>query len=205
MSGTANTSISFSGAPAWKDALEELLPQQGAWSEEQYLVLTDGSCRPVEYTDGVLEFLPLPTDQHQLILKFLLFAFDRFVAPRRGMVLFAPLRLRIRPGKYREPDLLLVLSADDPRRQNRYWTGADLVVEIISSDNPARDLVHKRVDYAEASVAEYWMVDPENKTIAILRLENGQYVDAGIFARGGAASSARLAGFAVDVSSTFDV
>ena len=35
-----------------------------------------------------------------------------------GTVLFAPLRLRIRPGKFREPDLVVLCDAGDPRRGN---------------------------------------------------------------------------------------
>jgi Uma2 family endonuclease len=54
-------------------------------------------------------------------------------------VLVAPLRIQVRPGKFREPDILLVRDAHDPRRQHRYWLGADLVVEIVSPDNPERD------------------------------------------------------------------
>jgi hypothetical protein len=42
-----------------------------------------------------------------------------------------------------------VRNANDPRRQNRYWLGADMVVEIISPDNPERDTREKRADYAE--------------------------------------------------------
>ncbi len=77
----------------------------------------------------------------------------------------APLRLRIREGKYREPDLLLVLSAHDPRRQNRFWLGADLVVEIVSPEKPERDLIDKRSDYTEARIPEYWIVNPQEETI----------------------------------------
>jgi Uma2 family endonuclease len=138
----------------WKDLLEEILPRQGQWSEEEYLVLTDHRSRLVEFTDGYLEVLPMPTDKHQMLLKFLFLAFYRFFETRGGNVLFAPLRLRIRPGKLREPDLLLLLSATDPRRQNRFWLGADLALEIVSEDKPERDLVDKRSDYAEAGVQE---------------------------------------------------
>ena len=97
----------------WKDLLKDLLPPQGCWTEEAYLVLTDHRIRLVEFTDGFLEALPMPTDKHQSVLQFLLFAFLRFVESRGGTVQFAPLRLRIRTGKYREPDLLLLLSATD--------------------------------------------------------------------------------------------
>src|ERR1700758_4248544 len=108
----------------WKDVLAEILPRQGEWSEQEYLVLTDHRNRLVEFTDGFLDVLPMPTDKHQSVLQFLFLAFFQFVQPRGGKVHFAPLRLQIRAGKFREPDLLLLLSSADPRRQNRCWLGA---------------------------------------------------------------------------------
>src|SRR5580698_3185556 len=87
----------------WKDVLEEILPPQGRWSEDEYLVLTDHRNRLVEFTDGFLEILPMPTDKHQSVLKFLFLAFFGFAEPRGGKVHFAPLRLQIRPGKFCEP------------------------------------------------------------------------------------------------------
>src|SRR5262245_17751478 len=124
------------------EVLLELLPPQGRWSEEEYLWLTDSANRLLEFTDGDIEVLPMPTDEHQSVSRFLLFAFAAAIAPR-GVIQYSPLRLRIRPRKFREPDLLLLLDARDPRRQNRYWLGADLAVEIVSPDKPERDLVDK--------------------------------------------------------------
>jgi Uma2 family endonuclease len=154
---------------AWKDLLEELLPAQGQWTQDEYLILTEHSNRLVEYTDGFLEVLPMPTDKHQSVLKFLLFAFSAFVEARGGKVQFAPLRLQIRPGKFREPGLLLLRSAADPRRQNRFWLGADLALEVVSEEKPQRDLVEKRGDYAEGRALEYWIVNLQNETISVLR------------------------------------
>src|SRR5947207_2631040 len=77
-----------------------------------------------------------------------------------GEVFFAPLRLQLGPRTFREPDILLLGSAADPRRGNEYWTGADLVVEVVSPDDPARDYVAKRRDYAETGIVAYWIVDP---------------------------------------------
>ena len=79
-----------------------------------------------------------PTDQHQCISQFLLFALTAFLQSRGGKVLYTPLRLQIRSGKFREPDLLVVRDAHDPRGQNAYWLGADLVIEIVSPDDPER-------------------------------------------------------------------
>lgn len=187
-----------------KDPLKHILPRQGHWTEEQYLALTDQSNRLVEYTDGFLDVLPMPTDRHQSILEFLYLAFFAFTKPRGGKVHFAPLRLRIRPGKFREPDLLLLQSAGDARRQNRYWTGADLALEVVSKDKPERDLVEKRGDYAENRVSEYWLVNPDNETITVLRLDGAAYVEAGTYGRGATATSVLLSGFAVDVAAVFD-
>ena len=120
--------------PAWEVAL--LFPAQGEWSEDDYLWLTDHTRCLVEFTDGHIEVLPMPTDAHQRIVLFLYRALYAFLAAHGlGIVLVAPLRLRVRTGRYREPDLLLLLSANDPHRSNRYWTGADLVVEVVSPDD----------------------------------------------------------------------
>ena len=52
----------------------------------------------------------------------------------------------------------------------------DLVVEALSSDR-GRDLVMKRAVYADAGIPEYWILDPMNDTITVLRLSGSQYVE----------------------------
>ena len=189
---------------ALDEFLADVLPRQGQWDEEGYLWLTDRTNRLVEFADGRIEVLPVPTHEHQAILKYLFLAFHAFLHPRGGTVFFAPLRLQVLPGIYREPDLVLLRDARDPRLQNRYWLGADLVLEIVSPDQPARDLVEKRGDYAGARIPEYWIVDPRVATITVLRLEDDAYVEHGIFGRGVQATSALLTGFEVDVTAVFD-
>ena len=74
----------------WKDVLEELLPPQGCWSEEEYLVLTDHRNRLVEFTDGFLEVLPMPTDKHQSVLEVLVSCFLRLRGISRWESPFRP-------------------------------------------------------------------------------------------------------------------
>ncbi len=186
------------------ELLPEILPQQGFWSEDDYLWLTDSTNRLIEFTDGYIEVLPMPTDLHQTVLSFLFRAFFDFVQPIGGKVLFAALRMRVRPDMFREPDLLLVLDANDVRRENRFWHGADLVLEVVSPDKPERDWVTKRADYAEAGIPEYWIVDPQKQIISVLRLEGGSYIEHGAFGRGATATSALLEGFEVAVDAVFD-
>jgi Uma2 family endonuclease len=49
----------------------------------------------------------------------------------------------------------------------------DLVIEIVSpgKENRERDLLVKRQLYAKYGVAEYWIVDPENRQVVIYRLQ----------------------------------
>ncbi|MDQ6695550.1 MAG: Uma2 family endonuclease [Chloroflexota bacterium] len=186
------------------DAIADAQVLQGTWSTDQYLRLTDQTNRLLEFTDGVLEVLPMPTDQHQDLLAFLFLALHAFLYPSGGKVQFAALRLQINKGKFREPDLLALLDANDPRRQHAHWLGADLVMEVVSPDNPERDTVTKRAEYAEAHIPEYWIVNPLDETVTVLRLQGEEYAEHGLFRRGDMASSALLAGFSVQVSELFD-
>lgn len=181
------------------------LSLDGCMSEHAYLCLTDRCNRLVEFSDGRIEELPLPTDSHQSVLLFLYRLFDQHVRPAGGVVLVAPLRLRIGEGRFREPDLLLLRDASDSRRRDRYWRGADLVAEVVSPDDPDRDYREKRADYAEARIPEYWIVDPRHHGISVLTLDGDEYVLHGRFQRGETATSATIEGFDVAVSQAFDL
>ena len=146
----------------------------------------------------------MPTDTHQAVLLFLYLRFHGYLEPRGGVVRVVPLRLRVRAGVFREPDVLLLRDRSDPRRQDRYWTGADLVAEVVSPDDPGRALVEKRADYAAAGIAEYWIADPRGESITVLTLRGGAYVEHGAFARGEAATSPLLPGFTADAAAVFD-
>lgn len=186
------------------DLVLSLDPLQGHWTVEQYLLLTDQTNRLLEYTDGAIEVLPMPTRDHQAISRFLLFALFGLIQQLGGAIFYAPLRIQGRPGKYREPDLLILLNARDARNQNRYWLGADLVIEIVSPDDPERDTQVKVADYAEAAIPEYWIVNPLTATITVLALVGTVYSEHGVFQRGNRATSRLLSGFSVSVDEVLD-
>lgn len=187
------------------DGIElDLLPLQGLWTEEQYLTLTNQTNHLIEFSDGEIEVLPMPTSGHQVILLLLYDLFRAMVQRAGGKVLVAPLRLQVRPGKFREPDILMLRDAKDPRYQDAFWLGADLVVEIVSPDRPERDTEEKPRDYAEAGIPEYWIVNPLTDTITVLSLVGDTYVEHGVFHRGDKATSKLLEGFGVNVDEVFD-
>ena len=179
-------------------------PLPAAPTSQEYLWLTDHTNRLTELAGGRVQELPMPTDTHQAVLLFLYLRFHGYLAPRGGVVRVAPLRLRVRDDTFREPDVLLLRDRSDPRRQDRYWLGADLVVEVVSPDDPDRDLVEKRADYAAAGIAEYWIADPRGETITVLTLQGAAYVEHGAYTRGEAAPSPLLPGFTAEVDAVFD-
>lgn len=187
------------------DGIElDLLPLQGLWTEEQYLTLTNQTNHLIEFSDGEIEVLPMPTSGHQVILLLLYDLFRAIVQRAGGKILVAPLRLQVRPGKFREPDILMLRDAKDPRYQDAFWLGADLVVEIVSPARPERDTEEKPRDYAEAGIPEYWIVNPLTNTITVLTLVGETYAEHGVFHRGDKATSKLLEDFSVSVDEVLD-
>ena len=121
------------GEPAWEIA--RLFPNQGFWSEEEYLALNGNHL--VEFSDGYVEVLTMPTTAHQLIVLFIYRALYAFVAGRNlGTVIVAPLRVRLRTGKYREPDICFMRQQNARRIGDQFWDGADLVMEVAGKRRP---------------------------------------------------------------------
>lgn len=195
------TTTNVTGEPTWDIA--RLFPNQGMWSEEEYLDLKGN--RLIEYSHGYLDFLPMPTTTHQMIVAWLYGELLKFITPTQlGTVLFAPLRVRLKPGKYREPDIVFMLAAHAARILEEFWEGADLVMEVVSDADRRRDHQTKREEYAQAKIPEYWIVDPQQASISALRLEGDHYAVEGEYRCGDQARSVLLPGFVVDVATVFN-
>ena len=188
--------------PAWD--VSRLFPAQGAWSEGEYLNLPDS--RLVEFDQGTIEVLNMPSELHQALVLFLYEALVAYVRKHNlGKVLVAPLPVKLWEGKMREPDLLFMRREHADRRHSNYWNGADLVMEVISPDDPNRDKITKRQEYARAGIPEYWLVDPTEKSVTVFTLpkQTEEYDTHGIFLMGSHAESASLPGFTVKIDELF--
>ncbi len=129
-----------SGEPTWEIA--HLFPAQGAWSESEYLGLNTNHL--VEYSNGFVEFLPMPTLTHQLIAQLLCRLLEAFVAQNGlGTVVGAPYKVKLWEGKFREPDVVFMLAEHAVRLGEQYADGADLVMEVVSDEGRRRDVETK--------------------------------------------------------------
>ena len=184
-------------------AILELFPHQGQWQDGDYFALPGN--RIVELIHGHVEVLPVPSLLHQFIVRLVFLSMNEFVERANlGIVMSAPTRIRISERHYREPDVLFVSRENLQKRQEQFWETANLVVEVVSPDNPDRDLIDKRRDYALAGIEEYWIIDPRDDSIQVLHLREGQYHDAGRSMRIGTAVSVVLPGFNMNVGQLFD-
>ena len=191
--------------PAFSQALLADLDRVGRkhqrWTVDAYFEL-DGTYL-VEYCRGTLDILPMPTMTHQRIAARLFYALQS-AAPPGGEVMFAGTRVKVAEEVFREPDVLYLPPPALPDHE-QYTESAALVVEVLSDSTRRHDLETKRREYAEAGIAEYWLIDPELRRITVLKLHGDSYVVHGEFSPGQRATSAYLPGFGVDVSTILGI
>src|ERR687898_383812 len=147
----------------------------GAWSYEDILSFPDDG-RRYEIIEGDLYEMPSPTSVHAATIINLIALLLPVVARIQGRVFTAPLDVFIPGGDPVQADVLVVLPDGNARVELRGIEGPpDLVIEVVSPSNRGRDLLTKRALYARAGVREYWLVDPEARTIEILTLDRDAF------------------------------
>jgi len=146
-------------------------PARRAWTYGNLAALPDDHLRH-ELIDGEHLVTPSPNTLHQTIslnlVRVLLPYLDRH---RLGEVRYAPFDVKLSLFTVLVPDLVYFTSERFARVVNdRCATAApDLVVEILSPGTRRRDKGRKRAIYDREGVREYWIVDPEARSITALR------------------------------------
>ena len=189
--------------PVWEIAT--LFPIQGDWTIDDYLAIDARTNHLIEYSKGRIEILKMPSIYHQTIAKILYRLLDAYIFGRNlGEVFFAPTKVRLWEGKIREPDVFFVSHENYAKRTKQWFEAIDLAIEIVSPDDPSRDLHDKRLEYEQAGIAEYWIVDPRTSEVTVLALVDKQYTHHGTFGIEDVATSILLPDFSVQVSKLFE-
>ncbi len=181
----------------------QLWPPRGQWTEADYFALPDTN-RYIELSEGELIMPPHPTDTHQATVGQMYRHLWDFVEQHNlGTVRFAPLPVRLWLGKIREPDILFVSHEHADRIGEQYYGPPDLLMEVLSASTQCTDRLEKLAEYAQAGIAEYWIVDPEAQTIEVFYLRQDAYILLDKWGVGETAWSALLKGFAIAVGDVF--
>lgn len=142
------------------------------YTYEDYRTLPEDMSRRYELLHGELYMVPAPTTRHQRIVRDLGFLLHAFVRDQGlGELFYAPVDVILGQGDAREvaqPDLVFITAARADIVKLHGIEGApDLVVEVLSPGTEERDRGYKRTLYARHGVREYWIVDPEARTVDV--------------------------------------
>ena len=127
-----------------------------------------------EWVDGDVQMVSPASRRHADLATFLLTVMRYWSdVSDLGVVFGTPFQMRLpeplRRG--REPDILFIRAAHVGRIRTTYLDGpADLVVEIISPESVGRDRGEKFVEYEQAGVEEYWLIDPDREQAEFYQL-----------------------------------
>ena len=158
-----------------------------------------------ELLGGELIVAPAPNSAHQITVMELGTLLHMFVKARGlGQVFFAPYDVVLSETDVVQPDLLFISNERAYIITPANARGApDLVVEILSPSTAERDRTFKRALYARYGVSEYWLVDPDARTITVLLLDDGAFAEAARYGTGQTLTSPTLPGFTANLDDIF--
>ena len=132
-----------------------------------------------ELIDGVPYVIAGANSRHQGVLTNLFLPLGNHLKGKSCKVYVAPFDVRLNAetldNTVVQPDILVF--CDHSKLDYASFKGApELVVEILSPSTARYDKITKFNKYLESGVREYWIVDPENKSLAVNILDDGKYI-----------------------------
>ncbi len=181
-------------------------PPQGEWTRAEWERLPDDGA-VYEIIGGFLYVSKSPSYFHQWIV-FRLASKLGEPAVERGLAypVLSPTGVFMPGCDPVQPDFALIAAANAGIiRERRVYGVPDLIVEILSPGSRDYDLKVKLRAYADASVPEYVIIDPETRTLALHSLiEPGRYAEPQIYRETDTVTFACLPGVALRVGVLFD-
>lgn len=149
------------------------IKKQGEYTLEDYLAIPDE--RRVELIDGVIYDMSSPLGHHQIIAGQIYFHLVSYISGKGGPCIpfIAPIDVQLDCDDKTivQPDVLILCDRSKYTPQ-RIVGAPDFVVEVLSKSTREKDMFLKLNKYRSAGVREYWMVDPDKKTVIAYHFEN---------------------------------
>jgi Uma2 family endonuclease len=152
---------------------------------DDYLAYDDGTDTRYELVDGELVAMPPESPGNLAIARFLLVALMQYV-PLALIAYGTEIEVSGKRARCRIPDLLVhseeslaALAGATRATLTRDMPPPALVVEVVSpgESNHSRDYRHKHTEYAARGIAEYWIIDPEERQVTVCQWIDGRYED----------------------------
>ena len=189
------------------DGRNGMKPTSAKLTYDDFVNFPDDGLRH-ELIDGEHFVTPSPATIHQRLVGRLHLALGNWLQDHRiGEVFLAPFDVVLSHYDIVEPDLLVVLADQAGIVTEKHVRGAPaIVVEVGSPGTRRRDEGIKLRLYERVGVREYWIVDPDRRTVAkYARSVDGAFDAAPALeaAREGELTSALLPGFSVQMTQLF--
>jgi len=165
--------------PNLPDLLQEL---NEAWEDEQrrrhqfWADVDEGA--KAEFINGEIVYHSPVYGRHWMASSNITTELLPYVkANRLGKVAYEKVMIRLTRNDY-EPDICFWTTgrAAGFEEKQSVFPAPDFVVEILSDSTRKRDYGVKFIDYARHGVREYWIVDPDQRTVEQYLLEDDQFV-----------------------------
>jgi Uma2 family endonuclease len=169
---------------------------------EDYMRLPEGT--RAELIEGEILMSPSPRKHHQnAVLNLGMILKNHARSARAGEVFIAPFDVHLPGDSVVQPDVVFVATPNLAIVRDWIYGAPDLLVEVVSPDGVERDRLVKRRLYAESGVREYWLVDPEERTVEVLTLAGTGWVPQGYFKSTDVLISPTLPGLALPLGDVF--
>jgi Uma2 family endonuclease len=141
-----------------------------------------GEDQPGELVDGRLQEEEVADSPHEVVVSALLYVLLTWARRGTARVLASEAKYALTEHRGRKPDISVFLTRDRklPRR-GAIRHPPDIMIEVISPEprDRRRDRIEKLREYAAFNVRWYWLIDPEARSLEILKLgEEGHYAHA---------------------------
>jgi len=168
------------------------------WTYDEMVAELPETNLPVELWNGEIIMSPAPHPDHQEIVLNFAQRLNEFAARGKlGKVYVAPVDVVLTRHRAVQPDVLFISTARLHIVTSRIDGVPDLAMEVISEGSWQRDRIEKKALYEQFGLPEYWIVDPDSRTIEVFVLGKSGYE---LHSKGSDAQSATsrlLAGFEV--------
>lgn len=149
------------------------LPQEKIYTVEDIYALPDG--QRAELIDGQMYMMAPPNTIHQRISYALGRKISDYIDKKEGEceVFLAPFAVFLNKDErnYVEPDISVICDKNKLNEKGCNGT-PDWIIEVTSPSNPQTDYGIKLFKYRTAGVREYWIVNPQKKTVMVYDFES---------------------------------
>ena len=163
---------------------EKVCEETVKWVGDRPLTFTEflemfGPMDLVELIDGAVVEKSMVQLDHEKLVHWLDRVIGLYVEARQlGIVLGSRTAVEIHQFRGRLPDLLFVLQERmEIVQQKAVYGGPDLVIEVVSPNDHASDILALETDYRAIGVREIVFIDQPRKRVRVLRRQESNYVE----------------------------